>query len=154
MRILAMHEVAWCHLIELDYKLAENNLINLRSLSRWSRPFYTYLATICIGCTNINERTTDYEIFNELKTCIKNGLRSGPLDEFLMKRYKKLPYNNVTKDEIDKIPSIYFKLLLYEMLYLWNALPSCSYTNIDKIIEGKIQLFSHILFLYCLNFRM
>lgn len=48
-RLLSLHEVGWCHLIELDYCAAESVFAYLHTASRWSRCFYAYLAAICSG---------------------------------------------------------------------------------------------------------
>ncbi|XP_063917509.1 tetratricopeptide repeat protein 39C-like isoform X2 [Zophobas morio] len=125
-KILAMHEVGWCHLIQLDYCSAESTFTYLKSWSRWSRAFYSYLAAICCGsCQNLTNLTTIKEIKNTTPTN-----RGNQLDEFLARRAKCCPSND---DDLSKLPSIFWKLLLYEMLYLWNALPSCSAQNIENI---------------------
>lgn len=44
-KLLCLHEVAWCHLIRLSYEEAYRSLTQLRQQSRWSVSFYAYLAT-------------------------------------------------------------------------------------------------------------
>lgn len=60
------------------------------------------------------------------------------MDEFLSRRSKCFPSDF---DEMSALPSIFWKLLVYEMLYLWNALPSCSLENIEKIKLGLLDFF-------------
>lgn len=43
-KLLCLHEVAWCHLIRLNYKDAHTSLSKLQEESRWSKSFYAYLA--------------------------------------------------------------------------------------------------------------
>lgn len=43
-RLLCLHEVAWCHLIRLSYEEAYRSLTQLQQQSRWSKSFYAYLA--------------------------------------------------------------------------------------------------------------
>lgn len=43
-KLLCLHEVAWCHLICLDYEQAYKSLVELQQQSRWSKAFYAYLA--------------------------------------------------------------------------------------------------------------
>ncbi|XP_068915157.1 tetratricopeptide repeat protein 39C-like isoform X7 [Tenebrio molitor] len=137
-KILALHEVGWCHLIQLDYCSADSTFTYLKSWSRWSRAFYNYLAAICCGSC---ENATNYTNIKEIKTSLGNGYRNNQLDEFLARRAKCCPSDD---DELSKLPSSFWRLLVYEMLYLWNALPSCSVENLDnikkdceKIPEGK-----------------
>ncbi|XP_044253017.1 tetratricopeptide repeat protein 39C-like isoform X4 [Tribolium madens] len=126
-KILALHEVGWCHLIQLDYCNAENTFSYLKSWSRWSRAFYSYLAGICCGsCQN----STNLTNIKEIKTGVTLGTKGNQLDEFLSRRAKCCPSDD---DELSILPPIFWKLLVYEMLYLWNALPSCLPQNIEQI---------------------
>ncbi|XP_008197438.1 tetratricopeptide repeat protein 39C isoform X2 [Tribolium castaneum] len=126
-KILALHEVGWCHLIQLDYCNAENTFSYLKSWSRWSRAFYSYLAGICCGsCRNSSSLTN----IKEIKTGVTLGTKGNQLDEFLSRRAKCCPSDD---DELSTLPAIFWKLLVYEMLYLWNALPSCLPQNIEQI---------------------
>ncbi|RZC32640.1 tetratricopeptide repeat protein 39C-like [Asbolus verrucosus] len=139
-KILALHEVGWCHLIQLDYCAAENTFTYLKSWSRWSRAFYSYLAGICCGSC---ENSSNYANIKEIKTSTVSGSKGNQLDEFLCRRAKCCPSDD---DVLAKLPSVFWKLLVYEMLYLWNALPSCSPENIENIKrdceairDGEIQ---------------
>lgn len=127
---MALHEVGWCHLIQLDYCSADSTFTYLKSWSRWSRAFYNYLAAICCGSC---ENATNYTNIKEIKTSLGNGYRNNQLDEFLARRAKCCPSDD---DELSKLPSSFWRLLVYEMLYLWNALPSCSVENLDNIKKG------------------
>jgi hypothetical protein len=43
-QLLCLHEVGWCHLIQLDWNQAHQCFLQLKLRSRWSKSFYTYLA--------------------------------------------------------------------------------------------------------------
>ncbi|XP_060521786.1 tetratricopeptide repeat protein 39C-like isoform X2 [Cylas formicarius] len=127
-KILAMHEVGWCHLIRLDYRNAEEVFLYLRCASRWSRGFYAYLAVICLGASDDHDR---YGHFDQLKSCIL-GSRGAQLDVFLRRRLACCPRD---AQSARKLKGVYWKLLVFEMLYLWNAMASCGARGIDQILE-------------------
>ncbi|XP_023310382.1 tetratricopeptide repeat protein 39C-like [Anoplophora glabripennis] len=128
-KLLSLHEVGWCHLIELDYCAAESVFAYLHTSSRWSRSFYAYLAAICSGaCQN----SLSFNLFQDLLKCVSSASKINQLDEFLNKRSKRCPSDF---EEIKSKRAIYWKLLVFEMLYLWNALPSCTTSNCSKIIN-------------------
>ncbi|KAJ8923161.1 hypothetical protein NQ315_001715 [Exocentrus adspersus] len=129
LKLLSLHEVGWCHLIELDYCAAECVFTYLHSSSRWSKSFYAYLAAVCSGACSGSQRSSTY---TEMKDYIKRIPKATQLDEFLNRRSKYFPEN---LEEIKSRGIVYWKLLVFEMLYLWNALPSCSTENISRIIS-------------------
>ncbi|KAJ8871924.1 hypothetical protein PR048_028264 [Dryococelus australis] len=43
-QLLCLHEVGWCHLIQLNWDKAHPCFLQLQKRSRWSRSFYSYLA--------------------------------------------------------------------------------------------------------------
>ncbi|CAG9773744.1 unnamed protein product [Ceutorhynchus assimilis] len=126
-KMLCLHEIGWCHLIQLDYAKASGSFNYLKQASRWSRSFYVYLAAICIGSASLD----DYSIFDDLqKSCERS--RTNQMEEFLQRRIHCSPKN--AQDAKNYLP-VYFKVLVFEMLYLWNALASCNTKGIDEIIE-------------------
>lgn len=54
--------------------------------------------------------------------------RDGIIERFLMNRC-----NFVIRDE--ECNSVFWRLLCYEILYLWNLLPSCSFATLYTIID-------------------
>lgn len=128
-KMLSMHEVAWCYLILLDFPEAEVTFQYLKNASRWSRAFYAHLAVLCQGtCGNLNTVTP----LKEIEELMKHGSRETQLQLFLNRRHNLYP----TQDDDRRFQQISFwKLLLYEVLYLWNALPSCSFENAKRIIS-------------------
>ncbi|KAJ8986120.1 hypothetical protein NQ317_005590 [Molorchus minor] len=128
-KTLACHEMGWCHLIELDYCAAENTFTYLKSSSRWSKSFYAYLAAICAGACDINLNLC---LFEDLRNGVLGVPKGTQLEEFLSRRARRCPSN---LNEIRNKTVLYWKLLVFEMLYLWNALPSCSRANITLIIK-------------------
>ncbi|XP_076270609.1 tetratricopeptide repeat protein 39C-like isoform X2 [Rhynchophorus ferrugineus] len=127
-KILCLHEIGWCYLIQLDYENAKNTFLYLKCTSRWSKAFYLYLAAICAGATRDMH---SYSLFDDLQSC-SGGTRGGQLDEFLNRRFECCPKD---AESAKRFSTVYFKLLVFEMLYLWNALASCTRANIEKIVS-------------------
>ncbi|CAH1984671.1 unnamed protein product [Acanthoscelides obtectus] len=127
-KILCTHEVGWCHLIELDYPKAGNSFALLKCSSRWSRSFYNYLAAICAGACEDKEQ---FQLFKDISQMTLIMPKGTQLDEFLARRAKRCP---ATIETVIAKKPVYWRLLVFEMLYLWNAIPSCNNENISTII--------------------
>ncbi|KAF2893225.1 hypothetical protein ILUMI_12944 [Ignelater luminosus] len=127
-KILSLHEVGWCHLIQLDYPAAEHTFQLLKLSSRWSRSFYAYLAAICSGsCDNLK----DFSVLKETINLFENAPKGSQLELFLFRRFRCCPKD---EEELSRVDRNYWRMFVYELLYLWNTLPSCSYTSIANII--------------------
>ncbi|XP_011347579.1 tetratricopeptide repeat protein 39C isoform X4 [Ooceraea biroi] len=127
-KLLCLHEVAWCHLIRLSYEEAYRSLLQLQHQSRWSKSFYAYLAMVCCGANGKFDilLTTYNKIlhwFNEMN-------RETQLGAFILRRVPKL----IDKDTGRPYTVLYYRLLVYELLYLWNAMPSCSAETLHGIL--------------------
>lgn len=133
LKILSMHEVGWCHLIQLNYPQANSTFQNLMKASRWSKTFYAYLASICAGSCDVLK---DSVLLQEILELLDNGPKSSQLEEFLRRRFKL--FKKEPEALLDK-NVVFWKLLIYEVLYLWNTLPSCSTESIRNIIFGELK---------------
>lgn len=132
-KLLALHEVGWCHLIQLNFQEAQKVFLKLKNGSRWSKAFYAYLSIICSG-------SFDRKDFSDVKELgevymLTNINKSTPLDLFLKRRLHIYPKN---EESFLNTNRQYWKFLVYELLFLWNTLPSCSAENLNRIIKGKI----------------
>ncbi|XP_066139860.1 tetratricopeptide repeat protein 39C-like [Euwallacea fornicatus] len=134
-KILCFHEIGWCHLIELEYQEAMGTFVYLKQASRWSRCFYVYMTAICCGSVG---NFSNYAIFDELRK-MSGTSRSGQLDEFLTRRLKCCPKDS---EDAKNFSDVFFKLFVFEMLYLWNALASCSLENIDVVVSECLKVTS------------
>lgn len=129
-KLLCLHEVGWCYLIKLDYGNANTTFTLLKDRSRWSRTFYAYLAILCAGSVNLLTEITDIV---ELQQMLTNSVqKTAQLDIYLNRRMNLFPTSDSMLHE--KCTDVYWKLYTYELLYLWNALPSCSYESLENII--------------------
>ncbi|KAK5640781.1 hypothetical protein RI129_009328 [Pyrocoelia pectoralis] len=127
-KMLSLHEVGWCHLIQLDYESAERTFEKLRVSSRWSREFYAYLAIICAGAGN---GIRNLNTLNQMKALHENSPKRNQLGLFLSKRFALCP----TADGKKLNDTTFWALFVYDILYLWNTLPSCTSDNIRKIMS-------------------
>ncbi|XP_076756953.1 tetratricopeptide repeat protein 39C-like [Xylocopa sonorina] len=127
-KLLCLHEVAWCHLIRLSYEEAYRSLTQLRQQSRWSVSFYAYLATVCCGAigkfdvvASSHRKILHYD--NQISKETQLGL-------FILRRIPKLLDSKTGQP----YTVLYYRLLVYELLYLWNAMPSCSAESLRGIL--------------------
>lgn len=125
---LAKHELGWCYLLELDFPKAEEVFLYMKSTSRWSRPFYTYLATINSGAYG---NLKDLSNVKEIKGILENAPKGSQLEEFLLRRSRICPVN---EEDLLRKGDVFWRLLVYELLYLWNTLPNCSRETIEAIV--------------------
>lgn len=99
--------------------------------SRWSRAFYGYLATICAGSCN---KITNIKQLEEMKSLIDSSSKGTQLELFLSRRFNWCPNDN---NALLETTDIFWKMFVYELLYLWNTLASCNTESIYQIIAGK-----------------
>lgn len=127
--MMSLHEVGWCYLIQLDFSSSESTFSLLRQSSRWSRPFYSYLTIISAGSNHMFQTTNDVV---ELRAIFQPVPKGTQLDEFLNRRYKIFP---MEEDILRQTNCLFWRLLIYELLYLWNTLPSCTNVSLHAIIS-------------------
>ncbi|KAJ4443041.1 tetratricopeptide repeat protein 39C-like [Periplaneta americana] len=129
-QLLCLHEVGWCHLIQLDWKQAHQCFLQLKLRSRWSKSFYTYLAAVCTGASgNLDEAIRLTQEVPGLSAASQQ--RSTQLESFILRRTNRF---SVERDS-QHFDQAYCRLLAFELLFLWNALPSCSVQHINNLLE-------------------
>ncbi|XP_012060727.1 PREDICTED: tetratricopeptide repeat protein 39C-like [Atta cephalotes] len=126
-KLLCLHEVAWCHVIRLSYDEAYRSLLQLQQQSRWSKGFYAYLAMVCCGANG--KFDVLLSLYGKILPWFHETKNESQLDVFIMRRLPKI----VDKETGHPYTVLYYKLLVYESLYLWNALPSCSTESLREI---------------------
>ncbi|KAJ9581243.1 hypothetical protein L9F63_023569 [Diploptera punctata] len=129
-QLLCLHEVGWCHLIQLDWDQAHQCFLQLKLKSRWSKSFYTYLAAVCTGASgNLDEAIKlTHEVPGLSAT---SQQRSTQLENFILRRTSRFP----NKEGNKYFDQAYCRLLAFELLFLWNALPSCNVHHINSLLE-------------------
>ncbi|XP_043260175.1 tetratricopeptide repeat protein 39C-like [Colletes gigas] len=127
-KLLCLHEVAWCHLIRLSYEEAYRSLMQLRQQSRWSKSFYAYLGTVCCGAIGkFDILATTYRTILHFANRTNKETQLGV---FILRRAPKL----VDQETGQPYTVLYYRLLVYELLYLWNAMPSCTSESLRNIL--------------------
>ncbi|XP_055638379.1 tetratricopeptide repeat protein 39C-like [Toxorhynchites rutilus septentrionalis] len=130
-RLLCLHEIGWCRLIQLDYGTAMNNFKELRRCSQFSKSFYAYLTVICQGSHGYFSELIKWRL--EIADLVgRSSQKESQIEKYIFRRCLKLPRTDTEKE---KYNCIYWKLLAYEMLFMWNALNSCSEATLTTIIE-------------------
>ncbi|XP_012145321.1 tetratricopeptide repeat protein 39C-like [Megachile rotundata] len=127
-KLLCLHEVAWCYLIRLSYEEAYRSLTQLRQQSRWSVSFYAYLATVCCGA--IGKFDIVAASYRKILNSNNRMSKETQLGLFVMRRTPKL----LNQETGQPYAVLYYRLLIYELLYLWNAMPSCSAESLRGIV--------------------
>ena len=90
------------------------------------------VVTVCAGANGDFE--TVLTIHREITVALGGvNPKSTQLDLFVLRRVTKLIDKNGRACNCS-----YYKLLVYELLYLWNALPSSSRESLATIITGKL----------------
>lgn len=128
-KLLSQHEVGWCYLIELNHTRSMQTFLYLRNQSRWSRSFYTYLATITAGAESA---IADLGDLADIMSVFCGSLKGSQLDDFLVRRFKICPK---TQEGLLARNALYWRMFVFEVLYLWNSLPCCNTLNINQIIS-------------------
>ncbi|XP_029042217.1 tetratricopeptide repeat protein 39C-like isoform X2 [Osmia bicornis bicornis] len=127
-KLLCLHEVAWCYLIRLSYEEAYRSLTQLRQQSRWSVSFYAYLATVCCGA--IGKFDIVAASYRKILNSNNRMNKETQLGLFVTRRTPKL----LNQETGQPYAVLYYRLLVYELLYLWNAMPSCSAESLRGIV--------------------
>ncbi|XP_042886714.1 tetratricopeptide repeat protein 39C-like isoform X1 [Penaeus japonicus] len=123
LQLLALHEVAWCHLLQLNWSHAQGAFANLKKESRWSKSFYAYISAVCLGASGRQEDCVKDML--EVPALVRRS--NHALETFLLRRALRSKSNVVTRN--------YCLLRAYELLYLWNALASCSMQHRMHMVE-------------------
>ncbi|KAG0726969.1 Tetratricopeptide repeat protein 39C [Chionoecetes opilio] len=123
LQLLALHEVAWCHLLQLNWLPAQGAFTNLKRESRWSKSFYAYISAVCLGACGREEDCLAG--LQEVPSLVRRP--NHALEAFLLRR--------ALKSQSGAVPREYCLLRAYELLYLWNALSSCSTQHRLQMVE-------------------
>ncbi|CRK98074.1 CLUMA_CG011443, isoform A [Clunio marinus] len=131
LKMLVMHELGFCLLIELKFHDAMHYFNELR-VSKFSKSYYMYLTSICRGA--IKDHDEELKICKDilLKVINSSSQKEGIIEKFLLNRCN-FAFPDDERDEV------YWKLLCYEIMYLWNLLGSCSSSTIETIIKDCQQ---------------
>uniref|UniRef100_A0AAG5D4L0 Tetratricopeptide repeat protein 39C n=1 Tax=Anopheles atroparvus TaxID=41427 RepID=A0AAG5D4L0_ANOAO len=136
-KLLCLHEIGWCRLIQLDYGTAMKNFKELKMCSQFSKSFYSYLTAICEGSFGnfsnlVRWRADILELIN------RSSQKDSQIEKYIFRRCLKLP--RVESGQPPKYnSSLYWKYLVFEMLFLWNALSTCNVEQLESMVADCSQ---------------
>lgn len=96
--------------------------------SKFSKSYYIYLSSICRGAIDGADETLKCVKESLQKAITASSQKEGIIEKFLMNRCSFV----IPDGECDEI---FWKLLCYEIMYLWNLLASCSTETLESIID-------------------
>ncbi|KAG8571017.1 hypothetical protein GDO81_011506 [Engystomops pustulosus] len=121
---VCLYEIGWCSMIELNFKDAFRSFERLKNESRWSQCYYAYLTAVCQGATGDVEGAQ--EVFRDVQKLFKR--KNNQIEQFSVKKGERFRKQNPTKHLC--------VLAAIEVLYLWKALPNCSFTNLQHMSQA------------------
>ncbi|XP_028406019.1 tetratricopeptide repeat protein 39C-like [Dendronephthya gigantea] len=123
MMVFCDYEIGWCHLLEMRWDLAIEAFIRVKDAAIWSQCFYVYLIGVLHG---VQGNTSEAVIYlRYVPSLVK---RKTPLSVFLIRKASsciQTPPNNTES-----------LVLLLEIIYLWECLPTCSLATLSCLLEG------------------
>lgn len=129
--------MGWCRLIQLDCLNAIDEFHALRVNSEYSKSFFGYLTALCHGVVEKKDDLMEMrkDILDSIGTTSPQRDQSQ-IDQVISKRVDLFP-DTETKMQ-DKNP-VFWRFLVYELLFLWNTLDTCSPATLDIIITDCEQ---------------
>ncbi|XP_076828858.1 tetratricopeptide repeat protein 39C-like isoform X2 [Brachyhypopomus gauderio] len=120
---VCLYEIGWCSMIELRFPEASRAFDRLRVESRWSQCYYAYLTGVCRGASG--ELDTACCVFTEAEGLFRR--RQNQIEQFSMRR----------AEDLRKLPPTQERCTVaaIEVLYLWKALPNCSATRLELMVQ-------------------
>nr|XP_040126371.1 tetratricopeptide repeat protein 39C [Ictidomys tridecemlineatus] len=121
---VCLYEIGWCSMIELNFKDAFDSFERLKNESRWSQCYYAYLTAVCQGATGDVDGAQI--VFKEVQKLFKR--KNNQIEQFSVKKAERFRKQTPTK--------VLCVLASIEVLYLWKALPNCSFPNLQRMSQA------------------
>ncbi|XP_011358733.1 tetratricopeptide repeat protein 39C isoform X1 [Pteropus vampyrus] len=121
---VCLYEIGWCSMIELNFKDAFDSFERLKNESRWSQCYYAYLTAVCQGATGDVDGAQ--VVFKEVQKLFKR--KNNQIEQFSVKKAERFRKQTPTK--------VLCVLASIEVLYLWKALPNCSFPNLQRMSQA------------------
>ncbi|XP_017326821.1 tetratricopeptide repeat protein 39C isoform X2 [Ictalurus punctatus] len=125
---ICLYEIGWCSMIELSFSEAYRAFERLRTESRWSQCYYSYLTGVCQGASGDLDGACS--VLKDASLLFKR--KHNQIEQFSMRKAEDLRKPRPTKEQCT--------MAAIEILYLWKALPNCSNTKLQLMIEVLQQM--------------
>lgn len=90
-----------------------------------------YVFLVCCGA--IGKFDIVASSYRKILHCDNRTSKETQLGLFVLRRIPKL----LDQETGQPYTVLYYRLLVYELLYLWNAMPSCSVDSLQGILLGN-----------------
>ncbi|XP_072543374.1 tetratricopeptide repeat protein 39C-like isoform X2 [Salminus brasiliensis] len=125
---ICLYEIGWCSMIELSFTEAFKAFDRLRTESRWSQCYYAYLTGVCQGAAGDLDGACC--VFKDAARLFKR--KHNQIEQFSMRRAEDLRKLPPTRERCT--------MAAIEVLYLWKALPNCSTSKLQLMIQVLQQM--------------
>ncbi|XP_060769579.1 tetratricopeptide repeat protein 39C-like isoform X2 [Neoarius graeffei] len=125
---ICLYEIGWCSMIELSFSEAYKAFERLRTESRWSQCYYSYLTGVCQGAAGDLDGACS--VLKDAARLFKR--KHNQIEQFSMSKAEDLRKPRPSKERCT--------MAAIEVLYLWKALPNCSSVNLQLMIEVLKQM--------------
>ncbi|XP_026769909.2 tetratricopeptide repeat protein 39C isoform X1 [Pangasianodon hypophthalmus] len=125
---ICLYEIGWCSMIELSFTEAYRAFERLMTESRWSQCYYSYLTGVCQGASGDLDGACS--VLKDAARLFKR--KHNQIEQFSMRKAEELRKPRPTKERC--------MMAAIEVLYLWKALPNCSNTKLQLMIEVLQQM--------------
>ncbi|XP_023604706.1 tetratricopeptide repeat protein 39C isoform X21 [Myotis lucifugus] len=115
---------SWCSMIELNFQDAFGSFERLKNESRWSQCYYAYLTAVCQGAAGDVDGAQ--AIFKEVQKLFKR--KNNQIEQFSVKKAERFRKQAPTR-ALCVLASV-------EVLYLWKALPNCSFPSLQRMSQA------------------
>ncbi|XP_030647605.1 tetratricopeptide repeat protein 39C [Chanos chanos] len=120
---ICLYEIGWCSMIEMSFEDAYKSFERLKNESRWSQCYYAYLTGVCQGASGDLEGAM--AIFRDVQKLFKR--KNNQIEQFALKKAERLRKLSPSRELCI--------LGVVEVLYLWKALPNCSPSKLQLMIQ-------------------
>ncbi|XP_027026633.1 tetratricopeptide repeat protein 39C isoform X1 [Tachysurus fulvidraco] len=125
---ICLYEIGWCSMIELSFSEAYKAFDRLRTESRWSQCYYSYLTGVCQGAAGDLDGACS--VLKDVARLLKR--KHNQIEQFSMRKAEDLIKPRPTKERCT--------MASIEVLYLWKALANCSSAKLQLMIEVLQQM--------------
>lgn len=132
LRLLCLHEMGWCRLIQLDCLNAIDEFHALRVNSEYSKSFFGYLTALCHGVVGKGETLLEMraDIVSAIGGTASAHRDQSQIDRFIEQRVALFPDTAAGMQAVDPV---FWRFLVYELLFLWNTLDTCPCSTLDQM---------------------